>query len=302
MKKSSKFLVILAAALLVLPAVAGASVVFDESTPGLILADGAGTGPDGSVGIIGFSGAASASANLALTAGQTYKIVASRKVLNFNNNLSFSLALNGVGCMWDDAFGPVSDVFEQKMYQGYYRPSAATTTVMVYNGGAWVARLDYLDFQATSDVFFDEFSSPTFTGGAGPTAVSASGALTFNPGSNGMGFGGADTVSSIVNLIAGAQYNVYARRTIHDSGNLGYDISLDGSFFAHDAAATGSYNDGAAEGLIGQYTATSAATNVLLSNGGPWAARVDYLRFEYIPEPATIALLGLGFAAFRRRK
>ncbi|MHB9071306.1 MAG: PEP-CTERM sorting domain-containing protein [Sedimentisphaerales bacterium] len=300
MKTSSKFLVVLAAALLVLPAIVGAGVVFDE-TSSLTLTGDAGIGTDGAYGIIGFS-AGSASADLTLTTGQAYKIIASRKVLNFNNNLSFSLALNGTGCMWDDAFGPVSDIFEQKTYQGYYRPSATTTTVMVYNGGPWFARLDYLSFDATSDVFFDEFSSPVFTGGAGLTPVSASGAITLNPGSNGMGFGGTDTVSSTVNLIVGAQYNVYARRTIHDSGNLGYDISLGGSFLAHDAAASGAANDGAAEGLIGQYTATSAATSVLLSNGGPWAARVDYLRFEYIPEPATIALLALGFAALRRRK
>lgn len=266
------------------------AVVFDESTSGLTYVgqggnwyDAGGSPDDGSTyNDITFNASGSASASLNLVAGKTYKITARRMVQN-NNNMSFSLDLNGTNYIWDGAYtSGTAGLFEEKQYLGYYKGSGAAE-VKVRNGGSYYSRLDYLEFDATTDVYFDETTFDlAFTGGAGFTPVS--GTLTPTPTTDAVGLGGPATVSGTVNLIAGRMYNVYASRMVHDTGNLSYDISFNGVTFVHDAALSSALNpnDTTAEAFVGQYTASSAATSVLLSNGGVWAARVDYIRFELV--------------------
>ena len=265
------------------------ALVFDESTSGLTLIGGsnsaiayqAGASPDdGSTSnAIFFLQPGGAYATLNFTAGKTYKVTARRMVQN-NHTMSFSLNLGGINYMWDNAYtSGTAGLFEEKQYLGYYKGSGAAE-VRVYNGGSSVTRFDYLQFDATTDVYFDETTPDlAFTGSAGFTPVS--GTLSPTPTTNGIGFGGADTVSGTVTLVAGRTYNVYASRTVHDSGNLGYDMSFNGVFFARDAALL-TPNDSTIESPFGQYVATNATTTVQLSNGGPWAARVDYIRFELV--------------------
>ncbi|MHB9071307.1 MAG: hypothetical protein ACYC54_13185 [Sedimentisphaerales bacterium] len=263
-------------------------VFFDESTAGITYV-GAGAGyeagaspDDGSTANrIGLGSGTSASASLSLQVGQKYKLYARRRVLT-NSNLSFYVDFDGVNYWYDSAYHPsLPDTFQEAQYLGYFLPQNASTTVTVHDGGPWVARFDYLRFEPTTDVYFDEnISGISFTGGAGRMHLPGTMPIAADV-NNGVGLGVVDTVSGTVNLVAGRIYNVYASRTVHDSGNLGYDISLNGVTFVHDAALL-TPNDSTIESQLGQYMATNAATTVQLSNGGIWFARVDHIRFELV--------------------
>lgn len=270
------------------------AVIFDESTPGLSgtsygVGYEAGASPDnGSTpNMIGFGGGANATASLSLQVGQKYKVYARRRVLA-NSNLSFYVDFDGVYYMWDSAFNAAApDTFQESQYLGYFVPQNASTVVNVRDGGPWVTRLDYVLFVPTADAYLDENTADlSFTGTAGFTHINWTMPISLT--NNGMGLGPTDTVSGTVSLIPGRTYNVYASRTVHSSGNLSYDLSLGGAPFVHDAAlaATTAQDDATVESPLGQYVAADAATAVQLSNGGPWAARVDYIRFELV-EPAA---------------
>lgn len=263
-------------------------IFFDESTDGLTFS-GAGTGyesgaspNDGSTpNMIGLASGTSATASLPLSVGQKYKVYARRKALT-NSNLSFYVDFDGVNYWYDSAYHPsLPDTYQESQYLGYFVPQNASTLINVHDGGPWVGRLDYLRFEPTNDVYFDENTvGISFTGASGLTHLP--GTMPIAAGvNNGIGFGPTDTITATVNLVAGRTYNVYASRTVHDSGNLGFDISLNDEMFVRDAAML-TPNDSTIESPLGQYVATNAATTVQLSNGGIWAARVDYIRFELV--------------------
>lgn len=300
------------AGVLSLAAMARADVVFDESTSGLTFSDAgagaiymAGGSPDdgSTANVVAISGASYASATINLEVGKTYRIVASRYVNN-NGGFAYTLNLNGTAVYRDNAYAldNPDNSFKTSTFAGYYTATSAATLVAINQSGNSAARVDSLTFTATNDVFFDENTAGvTMTGSAGITPINCS------LGGSGYGLGPADTVSGVVNLIAGGVYNVYASRTIHASGNLSYDVTLDGQLLAHDSALPGTTiyaNDVAEETLLGSFTSADGTTDVLLSNGGAWAGRVDYLRFELVavPEPASLLLLTVGGLLALRRK
>ncbi len=307
--------VLCAVGALSLGAIARADVIFDESTSGITYSDAgagaiymAGGSPDNgsTANVVAISGSSTATATITLEVGKKYRITTTRFVNN-NTSFGYTLNLNGVAVIRDNTFSldNPDNSFKTETFSGYYTATSASTTVMINQSGNSAARVDSLTFTETSDVFFDETSSGiTYNGASGLTQING----TLGEGSAaGFGFGPTDTVSGIVNLIAGATYHVYSSRTIHSSGNLSYDVTLDGQLLAHDAAlpSTTLYaNDVAAETLLGSFTAAGSTTDVLLSNGGAWAGRVDYLRFELVsvPEPASLLLLTAGgLLAIRRR-
>lgn len=292
-----------------------AAEMFDVNTPGISYtgtgsaAYEAGAIPDdGSTpNCIDFNSSGSATATLNLVAGQKYRITANRRVTN-TWNLAYYTSVNGTQLIYDNALAldNTENSFQQFTYYGYFTAPTASNVVSVHDGGSFYTRLNYLSFEATTDVFFDRYTSDLgMTGTAGYTPIQ--GAITNGVTNNGIGFGPSDTVTGTAELISGATYNVYSCRAIHDSGNFAYDVTLDGVFFAHDSALPDTViyaNDWASEKLLGEYTATDSATSVLLSNGGAYAARFDYLRFELvnIPEPATFCLLAFGALGFIRRR
>lgn len=291
---------------------ASANVVLDESTPGWVFSSAAGAGfnydpgatPDnGSTpNTVAFIPGYTATNTVDLVAGQTYRIIGSRVVDN-TGAYGFSLALNGTTVLTELALKTdlSSGVTVQAMtYAGYYTAPTTTNTVQLLNGGSSASRVDYLEFVPTNDVFFDEHTSDlAYTGTAGSTN-SIQGSINTNAADNGMALTGSGTVSGTVTLAPGTLYNVYASRNVHDTGNLGFRVNLDGNVLALDYAFPDPIspiaypNDWAQEVLLGQFTAASASTSVLLDIGGAYYARVDYLRFEAVPEPGCLALLGCG--------
>jgi len=312
MKKLSSFLVVLAVALLVLPVVAGAGFIMDESSSGLVTLGAASIGylplatpNDGStpnafqfVGTVdGFE------LSMGLTAGKTYTITTRNQVL-FNHMNSFYVDL-GNTTVWNNGYTVTgaSDIFETKEILGYYKATGAATA-RLHDGAEWCPRVDWVSVEETTDVYFDELTSDlALTGDAGLASVGGE-SLSADTEHNAIWFSTLDTISGTVALNVGTTYNVYASRFIHDTGNLGYDITLEGTFFAHDSATTavGVWNDRPGESLIGEYTAIAASTDVLLHNGGAWGSRSDYLRFEAVPEPATMLLLLSGLMFARKKK
>ncbi len=288
------------------------AVVFDESTPGLTYIGEGGnwiepgaTPYDGvTYNEITFKNG-SATATIDLQAGQTYRITSRRKV-NDNWSLPYHVSINGQLAHYDAALAmsAPAESYQSYTYLGYYTATSNSTVVSAHDGGSSYTRLDYLSFEVTTDVFFDELTTPTYSGTAGLTGIK--GCMGHGSNDNGFGLGAADTVSGSVSLTAGTLYNVYASRATHSVADaFGYDLNLDGVFFAHDDALSGGYFDDsgwAEEVLLGQFTASSAATAVEFLNGGGYAARIDNLRFEAVPEPATMAILAAGLLFVRKKK
>lgn len=288
------------------------AVVFDESTSGLTYSgDGSGYYEPGATPDDGVADneitfkAGSATATINLQAGQRYKIVSRRKV-NDNWQFAYHLSLDGQLAYYDASLakGEPAESYQSCTYQGYYTAVSGATVVSVHDGGGYFTRLDYLSFEITSDVFFDEMSNLTYTGLAGLTGLK--GCVGHGSSDNGFGFGSTDTVAGNVDLVQGTTYNVYVSRATNSVSDVfGYDLKLDGDFFAHDEALTSGYFDDsgwAEEILLGQFTAGSNSIAVEFLNGGASAARIDGLRFEVVPEPATLALLAMGFIMVHRKR
>ncbi|MHB9035593.1 MAG: PEP-CTERM sorting domain-containing protein [Armatimonadota bacterium] len=318
-----KYIIVTTAALLLalgLAPIAHAGILMDESNATLAGDAGLGYNSQASPGtdpnFLGFKNG-SASWTISVDPGQKYKLT-SRRTVTTTNNTRFAISFDGQYYITDLAYtadAAQSDQMLEYTFLGYFMTSNAAATVLASDGGDWFARLDYLSLDATSDVYFDENSTPAYTGTAAAFTFPTAGSWPANPGTlpntgpNGFALGSNDSVSGSVELISGMTYKVYASRQVNSTGNFAYDLSLNGQLFAHDTAVTVdmAHNDFLEEALLGTYTATSAATSVAYTNGGPWASRVDYLRFEAVPEPGSLvglsmALLSLAGLTIRRRK
>lgn len=264
-----------------------------------------------------FVGNGSASWTVSIDPGQKYKLT-SRRLVTTTNNTRFAISFDGNYYITDLAYSAdpaQSDQMLEYLFLGYFMSSNASTTVLANSGGPWIPRVDYLRLDPTNDVYFDENSTPAFTGAAGLYTFPTNGSWPANPGTlpntglNGFAFGTADTVSGNIELVAGITYNVYASRQVNSTGNFACDLLLNGQFFAHDTCVPidMAHNDFLEEAMLGTYTATSDMTSITYANGGPWATRVDYVRFEAVPEPSSVVGLSMAFLSFagmmiRRRK
>ncbi|MHB9035596.1 MAG: WD40 repeat domain-containing protein [Armatimonadota bacterium] len=270
-----------------------AGIVLDESNA--TLAGDAGLGytslasPDIDPNFIGFK-AGSASWNVSLNPAQKYKLT-TRRTVTTTNNTQFSVSLDGKYYITDPAY--TSDVSQndqmlERGFFGYYQPLGATSSVVADSGGQWFARVDYLRLDPTYDSYFDENSSLTLGGGAARHTFDTSGWQPANAGTmpvsgpNGFAFAGSDYVSGNVTLVSGASYKVYASRQVVSYGNLSYDLAINGQLFAHDSAVTVNpvHENFLEEAYLGTFIAVNASNLVKCYNGGIWAARIDYIRFE----------------------
>lgn len=321
----SIFIVTLLMTAVAIPAVAG--VILDESNvvlgsnPAMLLYVAGATPENGSTAnctLIGPGGTASWSAGL--IAGQKYKLT-SRRQIKGTCQLSYAVNIDSrlyaLDLAWTSNMNEY-DTFQEYTQLGYYMPTSETTSIGIHTGGEHYARIDYMRFDPTNDVYFDENSLVTFANSAERFTFNMNGSWPANPGTmpfsgpNGFLFyneTGPASVTGNVILDIGKRYKVYASRQVRANANFGYDILLNGEFFTRDNAITvdAAHEDFLEEAYLGNYTATSATTQVMLSNPGAWGSRSDYLRFEAIvPEPGSLCALlsgcfGIGILAVRRR-
>jgi hypothetical protein len=225
-----------------------------------------------------------------LVPGKKYLVKARRRVLT-NSNLGFAMNMNNVLCMYDNAYTSdpgLADTYQETTYFGYYQPANDETysQMKLDTGGLSGARVDYVKFVPTSDIYFDERIA-TYVNSAGPYTFVVSSpynnSLPANGTNNGMilASGANNYVTGTVTLDTTKTYRVYACRQVHSSGQLRYDVSFNDVLFASDSAAL-TPNDTLVETYLGNYQPTSSQITVKLNNAGAWFARVDYIRFEVI--------------------
>lgn len=132
-----------------------AAVIFDESTPGITLTGDAsleyesGGTPASTPNIIMLPpGSSTAYADITLEAGQQYIVSARRRTVS-SGNLQFKIDLDGGLFVLDLAHSPDGGelTYQEVTYEGIYVPADATTTVKIYAGGSWGARVDYIQFE-----------------------------------------------------------------------------------------------------------------------------------------------------------
>lgn len=136
-----------------------------------------------------------------------------------------------------------------------------------------------------------------------------------NQGQQGISF------TQLISLTAGVQYTfefdwkAYRENTTTANSEGGvFNLQVDGTTIASVAAGGTSASLPKFGHLVGQFTATSTGNHsvgvlitrpftVPITNGSPTLYQaVDNFTMSAVPEPATLAALGLGLAAFARRR
>lgn len=125
--------------------------------------------------------------------------------------------------------------------------------------------------------------------------LNAAGSGTSNPGLS----------QDISGLIVGATYTVsgdYARGNIGGGSDLDFGVTIDGNTWEYDVPASSTDWSHFSEDFV----ATSADVTLLLEGErhGDHDPRVDNISLDLksVPEPASMAVLGLGALAMRRRR
>lgn len=253
-----------------------------------------------------------ANATINLAGAVKYKVKARRRVSD-NGQLAFTLSVDDQVLLRDDAFalGDAANSFQEVEYLGYYvHDSNEPATLSILDGGNSVARIDYITFEPTTDVYFDEntvgvghsasLAGPWYTPNSIPEDLDQNNAPAIY---NCMTFQAFGSYYGNVNLQAGAKYMVYTSRTVDWSQNMGYDIFLEGEFFAHDVAfASDELHLSLTEEMpVGYFIPQDDSTSVELTNGGQGYARVDYIRFELV-EPKSCGDPGMDYLEGDRNK
>ncbi|MHB9035600.1 MAG: hypothetical protein ACYC64_02960 [Armatimonadota bacterium] len=263
-----------------------ADVTFDVNTPGIVYS--------GNAGISGsemqFAGDGVFTADVNLKPGATYSVYIKRFTRN-GNECQFSVDIGGLFFITDYANNGVGDQPGVEWLAGTYRAGAANTTIRLYNGGSFAARVNSVRFVEALTATFDESTSGIvltnnspytaaigYQSGATPDdSSSAANALLFGPGCS---------ISGSVTVQSGMTYNVISRRMVDTTGNLSYNCQIGSNPVDTDSAISqfGQTYDGFYETTFWRpYRATSSTAAVLLSNGGPWTARVDYVKLKPSP-------------------
>ncbi|MHB9035594.1 MAG: hypothetical protein ACYC64_02930 [Armatimonadota bacterium] len=229
---------------------------------------------------IGASG--SVSGNVTLVPGTVYNVYASR-VVNTLGNTSYDLEINGSLFAHDPAL-PAAPILSgdpaEEVFLGQYTAASASVPVKLYNPGIWGARVDYVRFEKAvgASIVLDE-SNVTLAGDGG---LGYNPLATPNVDPNFIGFqNGSGTWT--VNLTPGRKYKLTTRRTVTTSNNTRFAIDFNGSYYIPDLAFT---PDAAQDNQCLEYTflgylmPSSAASTVVIHDGGPWFARVDYLKID----------------------
>ena len=103
-----------------------------------------------------------------LVPGKRYRMTSRRHVASYPNrdpHFSYKIDIDGQLFMQDWACtrnNSEDDKYVNKTFLGYYTPASTTTTVRAYAGDWWGARIDYIRFDPTDDVFLDE-NTPNLT-------------------------------------------------------------------------------------------------------------------------------------------
>lgn len=299
-------------------------VFFNAQTPGLVFTgnpafNAAGYDPasipDENPNTIYVYTDGSALAPLSLPAGRY--VVSSRRTVTATGATAFTVSLGGNNVTRDYAIAAPGqeDTFQEATYLGYYI-SDGTPTVGINSGSVSVARLNYLSFLLTEDAYFDENSGGlTFVGeGTGVFAATVppgfTNTLLNDLGVNAIGIASGElggSLSGSVSLLAGQTYEVFASRQLAlDSESTSFALSLEDNFFATVSGSTSSpaLHDTFAEISLGFFTPVGNSVSVLIDEAGSAYARLDYLRFAVVPEPAAIGFLPLcaGLIFFWKRR
>ena len=100
-----------------------------------------------------------------------------------------------------------------------------------------------------------------------------------------------------VTLVVGQVYTVSARRKTFDSSSMQFKLNINGVLFAHDMAysggANGTYQEITYEGVA--FTPQSPTATVTLYDSGSMDARVDWIRFNEVPDPVVCGDLGTNY-------
>lgn len=103
-------------------------------------------------------------------------------------------------------------------------------------------------------------------------------------GLNCIKIGVGDFAVANVSLIPGQKYKVTARRHVHNNAYMSFDLYLNGIWYMHDGGACMNnpitFDKHAQVVYLGYYQPSAATTEVKITNGGLWGARVDWIKFE----------------------
>lgn len=228
---------------------------------------------------------------------------------------AYNLAFGNVNAIRDYALGGGGD--ETVTFLGYYL-STGSGRIGLNDGAPSVARVRNIQFEATSNVYFDENTAGLSFSGTGTDRFNAGIAagkqdsLLNSAGYNAIGIapnasGGA--LSGTISLVMGQTYQVFVSRqmTLDSDGN-NFNLTLNGDLFATVSGNTSSEvaNNAFQADSFGFYTATSNSVSVLIDQAGSSYGRLDYVQFTAVPEPSSAALFALGgfavCAMLRRKK
>lgn len=258
----------------------------------------------------------SATASMVLPAGRYF--VSSRRTVTDTGGTAFNVTLGGVNVTRDYAIaGPgQANTFQEAAYLGYYI-SNGTATVGINSGSTSVARLNYLSFTQTGDVFFDEntaglsFAGPGTGTFAATTPAGFTNTLLNSVSVNAIGIASGvsgGSLSGSISLVSGQTYEVFVSRQLAlNSEGTSFDLSLGGDYFATVSGSTSdpALNDTFGEISLGFYTPGTSSVPVLIDEAGNSYGRLDFVRFAAVPEPASLGLaafgLMLGSVIFRKK-